>query len=129
MPPHQSERDVPAPVEWVEERADGRGLETRRVVSDPAKPSVVVTVPGDGDRTLLFNGHLDTVPFDPGRRDRDPLGERDDEQVYGRDATDMRGLTASLLTAARLPRPTPRRPRPSGSRSSPKSPPPPTAAR
>jgi succinyl-diaminopimelate desuccinylase len=88
-------------VECIESRIDEWGLEKRRVASNPAKPNLVVTVPGETHRTLLFNGHLDTVNYHGGRWDRDPLGERDGERIYGRGATDMKGPIASLLLAAR----------------------------
>ena len=88
-------------VEWIEGRADEWDIETRRVESNPAKPNLLLTVPGENDRTVLFNGHLDTVPYHGGRWDHDPLGERDDERIYGRGATDMKGPVASLLLAAR----------------------------
>jgi succinyl-diaminopimelate desuccinylase len=88
-------------VEWIEAQADEWGLERRRVVSDPGKPNLVVTIPGDGDRTVLYNGHLDTVPYRSSRWEYDPLGERDDDRVYGRGAEDMKGPIASLLLAAR----------------------------
>lgn len=88
-------------VGWIEDRVEDWGLETDRVVSEPAKPNLVATLPGERDTTLVFNGHLDTVPFQPGRWDRDPLGQRVGDRIYGRGATDMKGPVASLLLAAR----------------------------
>lgn len=52
----------------------------------------MATLPGERDRTLLYNGHVDTVPFDRGDWTRDPLGQhdgqhdgqRDGERIYGR---------------------------------------------
>ena len=76
------------------------GVETERVATDPAKPNVLATIPGVGDRTLLYNGHLDTVPFDADEWSRDPLGERDGDRLYGRGATDMKGPLAAMLHAA-----------------------------
>ena len=87
-------------VEWVQDRFDDWGLETDRVISDAAKPNLVTTLQGERDETILFNGHLDTVPFNAGRWDRDPLGERDGDRIYGRGATDMKGPVASLLLTA-----------------------------
>lgn len=88
-------------VGWIEDRVEAWGLETERVVSEPGKPNLVATLPGERDDTLVFNGHLDTVPFNRGRWERDPLGERDGDRIYGRGATDMKGPVASLLLAAR----------------------------
>lgn len=87
-------------VDWIERRVESWGLETRRVVAEPGKPNLVATMPGDRDGTVLFNGHLDTVPYRAGRWDRDPLGERAGDRIYGRGATDMKGPVASLLLAA-----------------------------
>lgn len=87
-------------ADWIEGRFDDWGLETDRVVSEPAKPNLVTTLQGERDETVLFNGHLDTVPFHAGRWDRDPLGERDGDRIYGRGATDMKGPVASLLLTA-----------------------------
>lgn len=88
-------------VDWIEARAESWGIDSRRIVSDPDKPNVVLTIPGTGDRTILFNGHLDTVPHHRGRWTYDPLGERVGDRIYGRGAEDMKGPIASLLLAAR----------------------------
>ncbi|MUW14799.1 M20/M25/M40 family metallo-hydrolase [Halorubrum sp. CBA1125] len=74
-------------------------VDVERVVADPAKPNLIVRVPGQADQTLLYNGHLDTVPFDADAWTHDPLGEHVDDRVYGRGATDMKGAVASMLFA------------------------------
>ena len=88
-------------VAEIERFLDPLPVEVERFAVDPAKPNLLVRVPGASDRTLLYNGHLDTVPFDADAWTRDPLGERDDDRVYGRGATDMKGAVASLLFAIR----------------------------
>jgi acetylornithine deacetylase len=63
------------------------------------RPSVVATKRGSGGgRSLLLNGHLDTVgvagmeaPFEP---------RIEDERLYGRGAYDMKGALAAILLAA-----------------------------
>ncbi|WP_424005296.1 M20 family metallopeptidase (plasmid) [Haloarcula salina] len=87
-------------VDAVEARFDRLGVATERVVADPAKPNLLARIPGDGSRTLLYNGHLDTVPYDGRAWEHDPLGERDGDRVYGRGATDMKGPLAAMLEAA-----------------------------
>jgi len=65
----------------------------------PGRPNVIVTARGTGGgRTLLLNGHLDTVgvagmerPFDAGIRNG---------RLYGRGAYDMKGALAAALVAA-----------------------------
>ena len=88
-------------VAAIERYLDPLPVEVERFAVDPAKPNLLVRVPGASDRTLLYNGHLDTVPFDADAWTRDPLGERADGRVYGRGATDMKGAVASLLFAVR----------------------------
>ena len=87
-------------ADWIGTFFKDRGIETRRITSDPAKPNLVATIPGWSDRTLLFNGHMDTVPFDAAERTYDPLGERVDDRLYGRGATDMKGPLAAILNTA-----------------------------
>jgi acetylornithine deacetylase len=78
-----------------------RGLEVE-VVGDE-RPSVIAVRPGSGGgRSLLLNGHLDTVgvagmvaPFEP---------RIEGGRLYGRGAYDMKGaLAAALVAAAELP--------------------------
>ena len=66
----------------------------------PGRPNVVATIPGSGGgRSLMFNGHLDTVdvagmshaPFD---------GTLSDGRIYGRGASDMKGGVAAMCAAA-----------------------------
>lgn len=92
--------ETTALVDTVEARFDRLGIATERVVADPAKPNLLATIPGDGSRTLLYNGHLDTVPYDERAWEHDPLGEVDGDRVYGRGATDMKGPLAAMLEAA-----------------------------
>jgi len=93
--------DTRGAVDAVERFLDPLPVEVERFAVDPAKPNLLVRVAGESDRTLLYNGHLDTVPFDAGAWTRDPLGELADDRVYGRGATDMKGAVASMLFAIR----------------------------
>lgn len=88
-------------ADWVEQQLASWGLSIDRVTIDPRKPNLLTTIPGDADRTLCFNGHLDTVPFDRREWTRDPLGESVDDRLYGRGATDMKGAIAGMLFVAR----------------------------
>jgi succinyl-diaminopimelate desuccinylase len=84
-------------VTKIEEFLEPLPVDVERAVADPAKPNLLVRVPGKVDQTLLYNGHLDTVPFDADEWTYDPLGERISGRVYGRGATDMKGAVASML--------------------------------
>lgn len=87
-------------VEWLESTLDEPALSVDRFEVDPEKPNLIATLDGRSDRTLCFNGHLDTVPFDGSDWSYDPLGERDDERIYGRGATDMKGAVAAMVQVA-----------------------------
>lgn len=89
-----------AVVEWLEDTLDDPSLSVERFEVDPEKPNLVATLSGRTDRTLGFNGHLDTVPFDESGWAYDPLGERHDERIYGRGTTDMKGAVAAMVQVA-----------------------------
>ena len=75
------------------------GLAVEVELVAPGRPNVVGVLPGQGHgRSLLLNGHLDTVgvaemaaPFS---------GELRDGRVYGRGAYDMKGSLAAMLGVA-----------------------------
>jgi len=106
-------------VALLEEYLSQFPVDVERFAVDPAKPNLLVTLPGASDRTLLYNGHLDTVPFDADVWSFDPLGERVDDRLYGRGATDMKEPSPRCCSrSARSPRRTSNRPSTSRSRSS-----------
>nr|WP_245180735.1 hypothetical protein [Halomicroarcula amylolytica] len=78
-------RDTGEVVELLEEWLSPLPVDVSRFEVDPAKPNLLVTLPGTADRTRLFNGRLDTVPFDGDTWSRDPLGERVHDRTYGRE--------------------------------------------
>jgi succinyl-diaminopimelate desuccinylase len=88
-------------VAWLADEFETLDLATETVAVDPAKPNLLATLPGESDRVLCFNGHLDTVPVDADEWRFDPLGDREGDRVYGRGATDMKGAVAAMLATAR----------------------------
>jgi acetylornithine deacetylase/succinyl-diaminopimelate desuccinylase-like protein len=89
------ERDIAA---FVAGWARGRGLEVG-LVGDDARPSVIAVARGTGGgRSLLLNGHLDTVGVAGMERPFEPLVE--DGRLFGRGAYDMKGGIAAILDAA-----------------------------
>lgn len=86
-----------AAVEHLDERLTAAGIETDRLGPKADRPNLLVRIPGRSDRTLLLNGHLDTVPYDRGRWTQDPLGAWVDDRLYGRGATDMKGAVAAMV--------------------------------
>lgn len=87
-------------IDAIDERFRSLGIETERITVDPEKPNLLARIPGASDRTLLYQGHVDTVPFSAGEWAFNPLGDRDGDRIYGRGATDMKGAVASMLMAA-----------------------------
>jgi acetylornithine deacetylase len=77
------------------------GLEVEVSEAAPGRPNVVAVARGSGGgRTLLLNGHTDTVGLGGPRGALDPVVE--DGRLYGRGSYDMKGgLAAAMLAAAR----------------------------
>ena len=82
-------------IAWAEQH----GLEAHLVEPVPGRPSVVVVARGaGGGKSLMLNGHIDTV----GVAGMDePFGAHvEDGKLYGRGADDMKGGVAACLWAA-----------------------------
>ena len=75
-------------------------IEIQDVTADGGKANLIATL-GTGPGGLVLAGHTDTVPFDEGRWQSDPLGltERDN-RLYGLGSTDMKGFFPLALAAA-----------------------------
>jgi acetylornithine deacetylase len=86
-------------VRFVADWCDRAGLDVEVVEEPSARPSVLATARGrGGGRTLLLNGHVDTVGL--GEMD-DPLMPRlEGGRLYGRGAYDMKGAVAAMMLAA-----------------------------
>lgn len=84
---------------FIEGWLQGKGFETHWLEATPGRPSVVGIARGTGGgKSLLFNGHIDTVgvigmetPFTP---------RIEGNRMYGRGAYDMKGGVAAMLIAA-----------------------------
>jgi len=96
IPGARGEAEIAA---FVADWAESVGLEAVLQEASPGRPNVVVTARGSGGgKTLMLNGHLDTV----GLSDMvDPFGARiEANRLYGRGAYDMKaGVAASLMAA------------------------------
>ncbi|WP_042355384.1 peptidase [Bacillus rubiinfantis] len=65
-------------------------------------PNVVAVLKGTGGgKSIILNGHIDVVPVgDEANWEHEPFsGHIEDDKLYGRGATDMKGGTAALLMA------------------------------
>ena len=82
---------------WLAER----GFDVHRLEERPGRPSIVGVAKGSGGgRSLMFNGHFDTVTL--AGYDGDPLDPRidGDGKLYGRGSFDMKGGVAAMMVAA-----------------------------
>lgn len=69
------------------------------------RPNVIGVWKGaGGGRSLLFNGHVDTIPVEPvAAWTHGPLtGHEEQDRVYGRGASDMKGGLAAMTMAVRV---------------------------
>tara|TARA_R110002072_G_scaffold199743_2_gene357456 strand:- start:39049 stop:40200 length:1152 start_codon:yes stop_codon:yes gene_type:complete len=75
-------------------------VEIQDVTPGGDKANLIATL-GNGPGGLVLAGHTDTVPFDEGRWQSDPLGltERD-HRLYGLGSADMKGFFPLALAAA-----------------------------
>jgi acetylornithine deacetylase len=82
----------------VAERMRALGMEVELREAAPGRPSVVGRLPGaGGGRSLMLNGHIDTVGVEGMERPFDPRIEAG--RLYGRGAYDMKGAVAASLAA------------------------------
>ncbi|MFI6122961.1 M20/M25/M40 family metallo-hydrolase [Streptomyces sp. NPDC051064] len=77
-----------------------RGFEVHRLEKCPGRPSLVAIARGTGGgRSLMLNGHLDTVSL--ADYDGDPLDpQMRDGRMYRRGTFDMKGGIAAMMVAA-----------------------------
>ncbi|SCE93438.1 acetylornithine deacetylase [Micromonospora viridifaciens] len=77
-----------------------RGFDVHRLEKRPGRPSLVAIAHGTGGgRSLMLNGHLDTVGT--ANYDGDPLDPQiRDGKMFGRGAFDMKGGIAAMMVAA-----------------------------
>jgi len=83
---------------WLSEL--GFAIEIQNVNDDGSKANLIATL-GSGPGGLVLAGHTDTVPYDDGLWQSDPLKltERDD-RLYGLGSTDMKGFFPLAIAAA-----------------------------
>jgi len=82
----------------------GSGLNFERHTAGPGRVSLLTRIEGSDPKapTLLLMGHTDVVPVNPSGWERDPFAaEVVDGVVWGRGATDMLHITATMAVATR----------------------------
>ena len=83
---------------WLE----SMGFQTEILEVSPggAKANLIATL-GSGPGGLVLAGHTDTVPFDEGRWQSNPLAlSQRDDRLYGLGSTDMKGFFPLAMAAA-----------------------------
>jgi acetylornithine deacetylase len=90
------ERSVAAALAVV---LSGWGFRVETHEAAPGRPNVVARIGRAGGRSLMFNGHLDTVGVE-GMSHAPFAAEQRDGRLYGRGATDMKGGVAAMCAAA-----------------------------
>lgn len=87
-------------AEFVSAWLSPRGFDVHRLEARPGRPSIVAVAAGTGGgRTLMLNGHLDTVTL--AGYDGDPLEPViRDGNLHGRGAFDMKAGIAAMMIAA-----------------------------
>ena len=82
----------------------GSGLSCERYTAAPGRVSLITRIEGSDPKapTLLLMGHTDVVPVNASGWSRDPFsGDVVDGIVWGRGATDMLHITATMAVATR----------------------------
>ncbi len=98
IPSHDTEGAV---VDLLCRRFRGLGIACRTRMIGPTGRANVAAAWGSGDRSLIFNSHMDTVaPGDPGGWRVPPFAaEIRDGRLYGRGAADAKGPLAAMIVA------------------------------
>jgi acetylornithine deacetylase len=83
---------------YIADWLTSRGLEVQLIVSKPGRPNVIGRALGTGGgKTLVLNGHMDTVGVGAMREPHQPRIEGG--RLHGRGAYDMKGGLAACMTA------------------------------
>ncbi|MHA4734409.1 M20 family metallopeptidase [Ensifer adhaerens] len=87
----------------LERKLQEIGFETEQWEVQPGRPNLVGDLPGNEDRSLILNGHIDVVPIgDEAGWSVEPFGGAiKDGRLYGRGAIDMKSGVAACIAAAR----------------------------
>ncbi|MFP3953339.1 MAG: M20 family metallopeptidase [Candidatus Acetothermia bacterium] len=87
----------------VEDYLQDLGIETERVELEEGRSSVLGTIPGKSEGSVVLCGHLDTVRADESSWDKPPFdGVIEGGRLHGRGSADMKGGVAAIMQLARL---------------------------
>lgn len=92
-----------AVADWILQFFETAGIQAEKQECAPGRYNVIAELPGRrSDRTILFSGHIDTVPLgDESLWHFPPLSaQKADGKLYGRGTCDMKGGIACSMCAA-----------------------------
>jgi len=86
----------------LEARLKAEGFTTAQHDALPGRPNLIADRPGSEERSLILNGHIDTVPVgNQTNWKMDPFGgDVTDGRLYGRGAVDMKSGVAACVAAS-----------------------------
>jgi len=93
--------DVTKAADLLEGVLEREGIPVTRYESGPGRSIIVARLEGAGSaKPIVLLHHMDVVPADPNRWQRDPFGgEIADGNLWGRGAMDMKGIGVAHLMA------------------------------
>jgi len=95
----ENELDETQIVEFLEKKMTGYGFAVERQEVESGRWNLIARIRGDGQKTLVLNGHLDTVT---GANMPDAFNPKiKNGKLYGRGASDMKGGIAAMIEAAK----------------------------
>lgn len=85
-------------VKYLEEELEECGIHSKIQEYSEGKANIIAEY-GDGVKSIILTGHLDTVPAgDENKWKFPPFGSiEDDGKIYGRGSTDMKGAVAAFI--------------------------------
>lgn len=96
--------DMSEIADFVEAYFHKHGILVNRYEPVKGRVSLIAVLPGKGQRTLTFNGHLDVVPAgNLSLWNMDPYaGELIDGKIWGRGSADMKSKISAAMVVARV---------------------------
>jgi succinyl-diaminopimelate desuccinylase len=95
--PPGNEKEV---VDVLKNKLESLGLKVELIEVAEDRPNLLATWEGGEGKELMLEGHSDTVPVAVSKWKHGPFSaDIEDNKIYGRGATDMKGGLASVVTA------------------------------
>ena len=88
-------------AEYLGKILENGGFKTNFYEFEEGRKNLIARLEGrDNKLPICFTGHIDTVPLGAAQWNKDPFkGEAEDDKIYGRGSTDMKGGIAAMVIA------------------------------